>query len=410
MVVTRSIVLTVCLLTLLISAEIAGATEGPPPEERVRIGVGVITLGDHSAADGARLRSSATNILANSHEQALYFDAPADEFLADGELDLAKADAEQFDLFILMEIREQDGRPGYEVLLSLYDVRAEELLTTIRTESQVDRLGRYLRSSAWDFAVERLSPFIDAYRPFSRLTVETSPGTTITILNRNIREIADDDGIAELSLRNMRSYQVTLDKAGFRSEETTLFLGREPTRITLPLERYPIWTVSVSLKEAAFPGVGVGRYLGTTSLLLEISAVTHLFGFTPLRQLGQQFANDPGLVTSIPTTEFLFGADLYLRSRDLLLRPYVGIDTFMTLIHADYYTGIDPILPFGGGISFGLSQELAERLYAVADIESRFYYVTNRSLLVPYSFFYTLADTPIGWQPAILRLGLRYGI
>lgn len=410
MVVSRDYRPLLFIVLLLIPLLEPSAQNRTPAAERTRIGLGAVTTGDVLAADGSRLRGSATNILGNAHPEALYFDAPGAAFVSDGEADLSKADAAQFDLFLLLRVAERDDQEGYDVALELYDVRGRERLTTIRTVSQIDRIGRYLRSSTWDVAVARLSPFIEAYRPLSELTIRTTPGARILVSGRQEPMVADEEGAARTRLRNMRSYSVRVEKPGHRSRESSLFLGREPGKMSIPLRRYPVWAVALTLKEAGFPGFSFGRYLAETSLFVELTGTTHLFGFTPLRQLGRQFADDPGLVTTIPSTEFGIGAEMLLRSRDRLFRPYFGISGFTTLIHADYYTGIDPILPAGANLSLGAAQEVAERLYVTVEIQSRAQYIVDRSLLVPYPFFYTIGSAPVAWQPATLHLGVRFGL
>ena len=395
-------------LLLLLTLSPLASQEAPPIDQRTRVGIGV---SDQTNLEGVsnRLYQSVMNVLASAHPEALFFRAPAQRFFAEQEPDLEAAEEALYDLLLRLTVERIEESEGYTARLDLYDVRGESLLTTIQTEIEVDRLGRYLRAGSWELAVSRLGPHIEAYRPLAELTVQTEPGARVLLEPGDAAVAGSEGNVVEL-VRTMRSYSISVELDGYRSEETTVYVGREPTLVTVELHRYPRWTVDIALKEGAFPGPALGRYLGDQRYHLAIGVTTHLIGFTPLRQLSRRYAGDPGLVTSIPTSELKLRGKLLLRSRDHRFRPSLGIGAFGSFVHGEGHLGIDPILPGGLLFSLGAVQELSQRLYATLHVGSRLYVSSNSSLTLPYTFFYRLNDTPLYWLPAVLSFGGRIAL
>lgn len=395
------------LLFLLVPAAIT-AQEEPRPEERTRIGVAAKATEERDQADLGRIKASASNILVQSHPEALFVDAPSDRFLSSGEPDLTAADEALLDLFVMITLGSREAEDEHSVALTLYDVRAGELLGAMETTISVGRLGRYLRSSSWEEAVEELAPYIEAYRPFTEVVVLTEPGAKLTWGEGGETE-ASEAGRATIRLRNMRSYRFTAELSGFRTDSTTVFVEREAMEVRLDLLRYPRWMVELGLAGVSFPRVGGGRFLRDTSLYVYGEFTTRGIGFTPFIQMNnQEDEDDPRLFSSYPVSEFALGADLFLRNRDRLLRPSVGLQLLGRFLHADYISGFDPVLPAGVAVRVGAQHELGEHFFLFANLDSRFYYLREPAFLAPYDFTYRLGSLPTLWQPVTLSIGGRY--
>lgn len=401
------LVLPALLLSVFYAAPISAQT-GPRPEERTRIGLAATAAGETDQATLNRIRASVSNILVQDHPEALFVDAPARQFVTEGAPDLSAADEALLDLFILVALGPKEGEEEYLVTLRLFDVRAGELLGSLETTVSVGRLGRYLRSSSWEDVIEQLGPYIEAYRPFTEVLVLTESGARVTWGEGRSTE-ATEAGRALLRLRNMRSYQLSAERSGYRAASTTLFVEREPMEVTLDLLRYPRWLVELALAGGSFPRIGGGRFIRETSLYLYGEFTTRAIGFTPFIQLNSnEDEEDPRLFSSYPVSEFALGADLFLRSRDRIFRPSAGLQLFGRFLHADYISGFDPLLPLGVALRAGVLYELGEHFFFLVNLDSRFYYLREPAFLKPYDFTYRLGDLPALWQPATLSIGARY--
>jgi hypothetical protein len=397
------------LLTLLAPATIA-AQQPPPPRERTRIGITAIGAEGAQRVNLGRIRASASNILLESHPDALFVNAPSERFVADGEPDFVAADEEILDLLILITLEAPRGEEEQPLTVQLFDVRAAELIAAERTTVSIGRLGRYIRSSSWEELVAGLDPFIDAYRPFTEVVVRTEGGARVSWSEEG-SVLASDDGRAVVRLRNMRSYTITAEAEGYRTDSISLFVERKPMEVGLDLLRYPQWMVELTLADASFPRVGGGRFFRDTSLFLYGELTTRGFGFTPFRWEEDPEVDDEGepkLFSSFPVSELGLGADLYLSDRDRLTRLSLGAQLIGRFVHADYYTGFDPILPAALGLRFGLQRELGEHFFLVANLDSRFYWVRRASFSTPYDMYYQLGTLPMLWQPAVFSFGGRY--
>ncbi|MFP4300590.1 MAG: hypothetical protein ACOC47_01965 [Alkalispirochaetaceae bacterium] len=393
---------------LLLAPSTALAQEAPRPEERTRVGIAAQVREEAEPANLGRITASASNILVQRHPEALFVNAPTDRFLTEGEPDLAAADEALLDLFLLITLGARTEEDGHSVTLSLYDVRAAELLGSLESTVSIDRLGRYLRSSSWEDAVAELAPFIEAYRPFTEVVILTEPGARLTWGDSGGAE-ASEAGRATVPLRNMRSYRITAELDGYRTDSTTVFVERERMEVDLDLLRYPRWMVELSFAGLSFPRIGGGRFLRETSLYLYGEFTTRSIGFTPFIQMNrQEDEEDPRLFSSYPVSEVALGADLYLRNRNSLLRPSVGVQLLGRFLHAGYISGLDPVLPVGAAVRIGAQYELGEHFFLFSNLDSRFYYLREAPFLAPYDFTYRLGNLPTLWQPVTLTFGGRY--
>lgn len=405
----KGIALWTALLTLLAAVALQ-AQESPPPRERTRLGITATAAEGVAATNLGRIRASASNILLQSHPDALFVNAPPERFLSDGKPDLAAADAELLDLLIVITLGAPRGEEQQPLTLELYDVRAAELIAAERTTVSIGRLGRYIRSSSWEESVAGLDPYIDAYRPFSEVVILTEAGARVSWPEGN-SVVASEEGRAVLRLRNMRSYTLTAEAQGYRTDSTTLFVERQQMEVTLDLLRYPRWMVELTLADASFPRVGGGRFFRDTTLYVYGELTTRAFGFTPFRWEDDPEGDgdgNPKLISSFPVSELALGTDLFLSDRDRLTRFSLGTQLIGRFIHADYYTGFDPILPVALGLRFGVQRELGEHFFLIANLDSRFYWLRRPGFASPYDMIYQLGGMPLLWQPVAFSIGGRY--
>lgn len=397
-------------LVALLTAAIAGAQEPPPPRERTRLGITATAAGQAEATNLGRIRASVSNILLQSHPDALFVNAPPERFISNGRPDLLAADEELLDLLIVITLGAPRGEEEQPLTLQLYDVRAAELIAAERTSVSIGRLGRYIRSSSWEELVAALDPYIDAYRPFSEVVIRTEAGARVSWPEGN-SVVASEEGRAVLQLRNMRSYTLTAEAEGYRTDSTTVFVERRQMEVTLHLLRYPRWMAELTLADASFPRIGGGRFLRDTTLYVYGELTTRSLGFTPFRWEDDPEGDgddNPKLMSSFPVSELALGTDIFLSDRDRLTRFSLGTQLIGRFIHADYYTGLDPILPAALGLRFGVQRELGEHFFLVASLDSRFYWLRRPAFASPYNMIYQLGGLPMLWQPAAFSIGGRY--
>ncbi|MFW5811368.1 MAG: hypothetical protein ACOCWS_00185 [Alkalispirochaetaceae bacterium] len=394
------------LLLLLLSAVPSTVAAQAPPDERTR--VGVLGTSEEDQQLLRRLLGSAVNILASSHPEALFVDARG--LLVEGEPDLERAEAQILDLLLHLRVRTSGAdEEGNLITAELYDVRGRQQIASLEQQVVVERLGRYLRSRSWEELVAELSGPIQRFRPFSILTVRTEPGATVSF-GAELLGAADSRGILEAELRNMRNYELRSSREGYRSEETTVFLRREPLEVTIDLQRYPVWMVELGVIGLSSPVIGAGRFVRDTQLYLSGEINTRLVTFTPLRGTNLAYDDDWRLFSNTPVSELSAAGDLYLRGRDTLLRPYLGGQLTGRFHHGEEQFGFDPVLPASFALRGGGQLELSERFYLSSRIESRFYFIAAESFLAGYPFHYRFGATPILWNPALLYLGGRFAL
>ncbi len=208
----------------------------------------------------------------------------------------------------------------------------------------------------------------------------------------------------------MRNYELRSSREGYRSEETTVFLRREPLEVTIDLQRYPVWMVELGVIGLSSPVIGAGRFVRDTQLYLSGEINTRLVTFTPLRGTNLAYDDDWRLFSNTPVSELSAAGDLYLRGRDTLLRPYLGGQLTGRFHHGEEQFGFDPVLPASFALRGGGQLELSERFYLSSRIESRFYFIAAESFLAGYPFHYRFGATPILWNPALLYLGGRFAL
>lgn len=394
-------------------ATTAAAQEPPPPRERTRLGITAITSEGVESINLGRIRASASNILLQSHPDALFVNSPAERFLDNGAPDFRALDEELLDLLILITLEPPRGEEEQPVTVQLFDVRGAELIAAERTTVTIGRLGRYIRSSSWEELVEGLGPFIDAYRPFTEVVIQTEARAKVSWAEGN-SVVASDDGRAVVRLRNMRSYTLTAEAEGYRTDSTSLFVERNPMEVSLDLLRYPLWTVDLTLADGSFPRIGGGRFVSKTNLYLYGELTTRAIGFTPFRWEDEEREGDgnddgePKLVSSFPLSELALGGDLFLSDRDRLTRFSLGAQIIGRFVHADYYTGFDPILPAALALRIGVQREFGERLFLFANLDSRFFWLRRPGFVSPFDMIYRLGTLPMLWQPAAFSIGGRY--
>lgn len=380
--------------------------DDPPPEERTRIGVYSRTVSDADGTAKNRVVASASNILVASHPDALFVDLSGEPVISEEAIDFEYVRDAVFDLLLLITVAPGDEEQRYPVTLELYDVRGRNLLTDISAEIGVGRLGRYLRSGSWEAVVHELDPHIEAFRPFTSVTVRSEPEATITWSRGTA--VADGDGRAVVRFRHMRSYTLTAERPGFRSREVTVFVGREGTEVDLTLLEYPRWFIGLGAPSISYPKLYGGAYLRETSTVIYAEVPSLAVAFTPLRQYNSAYDERPSLLTFFPITELALGVDWFLASRDRRSRPYLGGQLFGRFLHASYQTGIEPVLPGGAAVRLGLQRELGEQFFFDMSLDSRLYYLLRPSSTRTYDFHYTLFDLPILWNPATVSIGLSY--
>lgn len=395
-----------CLTLLLITALTPlTAQAATPPDERTR--VAVVGTSEAEPELLARVLASAANTLATSNPDAVFVDGRS--LLSDGEADLQAAEEGVVDLLLHLRLGEGAEEQGHPISMELYDVRGRSTLATLETTIVVGRLGRYLRSQSWEELLAELDPYIEQFRPFSPVTIRTEAGAVVSAAGE-ILGTADADGLLEVELRNMRSYELSSEREAYRSRISTVYLSREPLEVEIDLQRYPVWMVELGLIGLSSPVIGGGRFVRENRIYLSGEINTRLFAFTPYRETQNRFSEDPDLISSAPVSELALGGDYYFRDRDRLLRPYAGLQLLGRFHHNDEHFGLEPILPFAVAPRAGAQLELSERFYLSSRVESRLYYVRRESFLRDYPLHLRLGDAPVLWNTALFYFGGRFAL
>jgi hypothetical protein len=280
--------------------------------------------------------------------------------------------------------------------------------------TSIDRAGRYLRSEAWEELVEATRRVHGDARPVSSVTFRSPIPVTIVDAPGWLQDELPDQPVREatLELRTLRNYGFTLHAPGYRPEEVSFYLEREPLTIAATPVKYPRHTVAFMARGLSWPGFEYAWYDSATRWTVQVGITSFALGLTPLRQLAYHLDLDdrdnrsPGIISSYPLTEIEVGGGRLLGDRDSVARWLVSGGVLLRLTHGEELgTGLEPVNPAALRFGIGREREVRRRWILSQRLATEWYWPVRESFLTDTPWSYQIG--PILWQLPVYRVGMR---
>lgn len=280
--------------------------------------------------------------------------------------------------------------------------------------ASIDRAGRYLRPDAWQAMVDATERIRREARPVSTLTVRSPVPVTIGDAPGWLRAELPGGPTQEtiLELRTLRNYSFTLEAPGYRPEQVSVYLEREPLTVMAAPVKYPRHTVAFMARGLSWPGFEYAWYDRATRWTVQVGVTSFALGLTPLRQLAylveldEREERDPRILSFYPLTEIEVGAGRLLGDRDDIARWLVSGGMILRLTHGDELgVGLEPVNPTALRLGIGREREVRRRWILSQRLATEWYWPVRESFLTDTPWSYRIG--PVLWQLPVYRIGMR---
>jgi hypothetical protein len=247
-----------------------------------------------------------------------------------------------------------------------------------------------------------------------RVLIRGAPGTELTGLGDS--RITLTDGEVRRALEYPAVYEVNAFSTRHYAEQVRFFLGEEGADITLDQDERSRFLLGTYAQEAAYPGLELSFLLVPPRLFLRAAAHTYAAGLVPFAG-GRDPDGDPQrrhLLVSEPLSQFRFLAGVYWNDTRGLFYAYSALGAAARVLHAEEYTGLEPIAPWGFELANGFELQPQRKLRFFFE-HSPSFIVIEEPELIGDAFSEIGAPEPVfvsgnGAYIDILsfRLGIRY--
>lgn len=283
----------------------------------------------------------------------------------------------------------------------------EELVVEWDEVIRPDRAGRFLDPDYWQELVHHVQHgvrLLNDVRP-TTLTIRGTPGATVSGLSDGQKTL-DDEGQLSVSVIPFQTYNVLLQRPGYRDKEVVVTPSLEDLTLDLNQDKYLRHAISLSLEELAFPSVAYSLFDESTTWFATVGFTSYAGGLTPFTAFTAHAEDgDRSFFTSLPflRTDLLGG--MLFRDRDQPFRFWLQGGGFLRLHYPEGNVGLEPVLPYGATVRIGLDYELPRRFTFTAGMTTDLY-VPRSPDFVDWSFgLYRLG--PFILQTGLLHVGVR---
>ena len=270
-----------------------------------------------------------------------------------------------------------------------------------------DRAGRFLDPDYWQELVHHVQQGLERLHDvrLTTLTISGTPGATVSGLSDG-QETLDDDGQLSVSVIPFKTYRLRVHRSGYRDREVVVSPTLEDLSLVLPQEQYLRHSISLSLQELAFPSLAYSFFDDRTKWFASLGLTTYAGGLTPFTAFTHDAEDtDRGFFTSLPLLRADVVGGVLFRDRDQPLRFWLQGGGFLRLHYPEGSLRLEPVLPYGGTVRFGIDYELPRRFTFTTGMTTDLY-VPRSPDFVDWSFgLYRLG--PFILQTGLLHLGVR---
>lgn len=289
------------------------------------------------------------------------------------------------------------------------------ILDERRVTVRVDNAGRYQREGNYQPIVDGVLQLVDSARPGREVVIRSNGPFVVEGLPPYVQTTSTGTATSTepgtsteteelvVTLRGLKTYEITLHRDGYRSETREFYLERRPITVDVPLKPYPRHSLAATMRGLSFPGIEYAYLPGSTRWIAHVGVTSFLFGLTPFRQLAHE--GDPKLTTTYGLTELELGWQMLLRSRDVPHRFGLGAAATGRLVHGAGDFGFDPIIPGTLRLITSWEWELSGRFSVTQRLSSDLFMTWKQQFLEPFPWMYRVG--PVYWQLPIYRVGLR---
>lgn len=232
--------------------------------------------------------------------------------------------------------------------------RTAELSYTVDLGASIRTLGRRTWAPLTD-ALAQSEPSTT-----TKITIEGPPETVVTNRVGTTVGVIPDDGALTVELAQPGTYRLNARRDGYYPGSVDVFLQSTPQTVDLALtQRSPV-QLNWYLQGMSYPGFDFTYLIGDTPAFLRAGGFSYNFGIVPFAH--RERAEERRLVVSEPLTRLRLLGGVYLQDATSTVRGYVAGGPYIRLMNASYYTGLEPVVPWGVETILGMELPSERRL------------------------------------------------